>query len=238
MKRFFERFLIMAVLLMSGSMPAQADERLRIVVYGDSLTSGYGMQPEQSYAAKLERKLKETGFTDVDVINMSRPGESAGGGVDRLDSLLAQRPDIVVLELGSDDALRGIRIEVIHANLGAIVTRLLEKNVYVILLGMKAPSNMGPIYSSRFEEIYRNTAGHYKLPLYPYLLDSIYGRPDMNMADGYHPNAKGMEVMVDYTYPLVDSAVRWKQQVQQYQKDMRPENEPLTAPEPPPGMPR
>lgn len=236
----FERFLVifLFVALLVGVSPAEsrADGRLRIIVYGDSLTSGYGMQLDQAYGAKLERKLREVGFTGVEVINMSVSGETTSGGLERINSLLVQQPDIVLLELGANDAIRGINIELIYTNLHAIISQLIQRNIYVILLGMKAPPNTGPIYSSRFEDIYRGAAKHYKIPFYPFFLDSIYGRPDMNLADGYHPNAKGVEVLVDYTYPLIDDAVRWKIQVQEYQRKTGGGDEPMLAPMPPPAM--
>ncbi|MDE3059578.1 MAG: arylesterase, partial [Pseudomonadota bacterium] len=136
MKRFFERFLVFLLLALPWS-PALAQD-IRVVVYGDSLTSGYELQPEQAFPARLDSKLKAVGFTNVKVINMSVAGETTAGGVERMPSLLAQHPDIVVVELGANDALRGINTIMISSNLSNIVNQLHSNNIYVVLIGMKA----------------------------------------------------------------------------------------------------
>ncbi|MDE3060949.1 MAG: hypothetical protein KGJ06_08050, partial [Pseudomonadota bacterium] len=106
-------------------------------------------------------------------------------------------------------------------------------NIYVVLIGMKAPPNMGYNYATEFENMYRQIAEAYSVPLYPFALDGIVGREDLNLADGYHPNAKGVDVMMDYIYPLVDTAVRWKLQVLDYQRQVQ-QNDPMQPMQPPP----
>lgn len=213
------RFVVLTALF-TGASAAYADNQgnIRIVVYGDSMVAGSaGQQSGQSYAAKLERKLWETGFTNVTVINLSVPDMTTASALERINNVLYQQPDIVVLAVGSNDAIRGIKVDNVYGNLNELLNRL--SGTYVILLGMKAPANTDANYSYSFENMYRAAAAEHKVALYPFMLDSVVGQPGMNLADGYHPNSKGMESIVNYTFPLVDAAVRWRLDVQKYQQE-------------------
>ena len=174
MVKFFERFILL--MMFTLAVPAHADDVIRVVVYGDSLMSGYQMQPEQSFGSKVERKIKEVGFTNVQVINMSVAGETTAGGLERINSAIAQRPDIFVLSLGANDALRGIRPEIVNYNLGTMIGLLKQKNIYVILVGIKAPPNLGTDYSTQLEGMFRHLAKTYEVPLYPFALVGVFGR--------------------------------------------------------------
>jgi len=224
MKTIFEFFIIAALALcLSGN--AWAEPPIRIVVYGDSLMGAYQMQPEEAFPARLDQKLKKVGFSNVEVINMSASNQTTADALDRLNSVLSLHPDIVILELGTDDALNGIGINVIYKNLGAILQTLAQNKVYTIIIGNKAPARMGSGYNTQFKEIYRRLAEAFALPFYPFALAGVAGNPDLNMADGIHPNAKGAEIMTDQIYPLVDAAVRWEFEVQQQQEQWRQQNQ-------------
>lgn len=222
MKTFFEGFLVYA-LLAWGSSAAFADNNISIIVFGDSLTSGYQLQPDEAFSARLERKLKESGFTTVSVKNMSVAAETTAGGLERVHAVIAQRPDIVIVELGSNDALRGINPTVIYTNLTQTLQKLAEQHIYIILVGVKAPSNMGYSYGAQLEAVYQKSAEVYKTLYYPFALEGIVGRQDLNLADGYHPSAKGVGVMVNNMYPTVDQAVRWKWEALRYQQEYQQE---------------
>lgn len=211
-RRFFENFLIFLMLLASPVQAVEAD-KIRVVIYGDSLTSGYKLSPEESYSAQIDKKLRDMGYVNIETISMSRPGETTSGGSERLSSLIVKQPDIVVLELGANDVLRRVDARVIHSNLANIISQLRQKNVYVVLIGMQAPPNMGPSYAQQVKAVYKSLADYYRLAFYPFVLDGIYGKPELNLADGYHPNGKGIELMVDNTLRLVDAGVRWKYEI-------------------------
>jgi acyl-CoA thioesterase I len=223
MGRFFERFFAVAAVaaLMAWVIPGAvlAEERIRIVVYGDSLTSGYQLRPEQAFAGRLDRKLREVGFDNIEVINMSVFGETTTGGVERFSTLLSKRPDIVVVQLGANDVQRGITTNLIYSNLVTIVSKLQENRIYTVLVGVKAPESMGYSYSKQIEAVYNRIASFYKIPFYPAALEGVEGDPKLTLADGYHPNSKGVEVMVEGMYRLIDAGLRWKMEAQRYQKE-------------------
>ena len=225
MRTFFERFLSGLVLMLALALLPQgaaAEENIRIVVYGDSLTSGYQLQPEQAFPARLERKLKEIGFTNFEVVNMSVAGETTSGGAgERLGSLLDKRPDIVVVELGTNDAIRGVTATLIYNNVATIVSKLAASRTYIVLMGTTAPPGAEYGYSDQIEEGYRRIAQTYNVAFYPLALDGIAGNPDLTLADGLHPNAKGVDVMVEGVYRMVDAGMRWRLEVLQYQQQYK-----------------
>lgn len=220
MKRIFSALFATTVLLFYAA-PATAANVIRVVVYGDSLTSGYQLTEEASYASQLRKKLQAIGYSNVEVINMSVAGETTTGGLERLSSLLLKQPDVVVLQLGGNDVIRGVNAGLIYQNLIHIIGRLKENNVYVVLIGMRALPNMGTEYTQQVEAIYQRMASFYSLAFHPSALDGIYGYPDLNLADGVHPNSKGIETMVENTYRLVDAGLRWKWEVIQYQEEYK-----------------
>jgi acyl-CoA thioesterase I len=223
MRGVFESFfagIILPWLIMGMPALARADSPpIRIVVYGDSLTSGYQLPVEDGFPVKLDRKLREAGFDNIEVTNMSVANETTAGGVERLPGLLGKQPDIAVVELGSNDAQRGISTNLIYQNLVTILGRLRERNVYTVLVGIKAPPSMGYNYSAQLDAVYAGVAGFYKAALYPSALEGVLGNPKLTLADGYHPNAKGTDVMVDGIYHLVDAGMRWKIDTLRYEKE-------------------
>jgi len=171
-------------------------------VLGDSLAAGYGLKPEQSFPARLEAALKAQGRT-VSVLNQGVSGDTTAGGLDRVDWMLADKPDIVLVELGANDALRGIDPRVTEKNLATIVEKLKSAGVTVWLAGMLAPRNLGPDYVTAFDGLYGRIAETYRVPLYPFILDGVAQDPALNQGDGIHPNPKGAQIVADRLLPFV-----------------------------------
>jgi acyl-CoA thioesterase-1 len=161
----------------------------------------------------LEKKLKGAGF-DVIVVNMSLAGETTTGAVQRLPKLAMEKPDIVMVQLGGNDALRGIDpYKVTYQNLFNIVHNVrANMKVGLILAGIKAPSNMGKEYERKLDAVYKQVAGRGNMMFYPFFLEGVAGEPQYNLADGYHPNAQGTQILVDRLYPYFDRLVRWAQE--------------------------
>jgi acyl-CoA thioesterase-1 len=176
---------------------------LRILAFGDSLTAGYNLPPGQSFADQLEAALKAKGY-DVTVIQGGVSGDTSSGGKARLDWVLGgAKPDHVIVELGANDALRGIAPEQTEANLDAILTNLQGKHVPVLLAGMLAPPNLGADYGKRFNGLYPALAKKHDVPLYPFFLDGVAAHPDLQLQDGMHPTVQGVGVMVKNMLPAI-----------------------------------
>jgi acyl-CoA thioesterase I len=174
----------------------------RILALGDSLTAGYGVAPQDAFPARLQGKLAQDGMA-TEVINGGVSGDTTAGGLARLDWALADHPDIVLVELGANDALRGIDPKLTYDNLDKILARLAAKRVKVLLLGMRAPPNWGRDYQAEFDAIYPKLAEKYGVPLYPFFLDGVAMDPALNQGDGLHPNATGVAAIVARVEPYV-----------------------------------
>jgi len=192
---------LLVVLLLCLAAHAQSAP-VRLAVLGDSLAAGYGIKPEQSFPARLEAALNAQG-RNVTVLNQGVSGDTSAGGLDRLDWMLADKPDIVLVELGANDALRGIDPQITEKNLSTIVERLKAAGVTVWLAGMLAPRNLGPDYVASFDGLYRRIADKYDLPLYPFILDGVAQDPALNQGDGLHPNPRGAQIVADRLLPFV-----------------------------------
>ena len=197
-------FLLLALLL-PDAMAAAAP--VKILAFGDSLTAGYGVMPEQAFPARLQARLATDGIA-AEVLNGGVSGDTTADGAARLDWALADRPDIVLVELGANDALRGIDPKLAYANLDKILTRLQTSGAKVMLLGMLAPANWGREYQQEFAAIYPDLAKKHNVPLYPFFLDGVATDPALNQPDGLHPNAKGAEIIADKIAPLVARLVQ------------------------------
>jgi acyl-CoA thioesterase-1 len=173
-----------------------------IVALGDSLTAGYGLPPEDAFPAQLEARLKRQG-TDARVVNAGVSGDTSTGGLARLDWALADAPDLVIVELGANDALRGISPALTRANLDAILARLVAQGVKVLLTGMRAPPNLGRDYGGEFDVIYPELAAKHRVALYPFFLEGVAAEPGLNQHDGIHPNAEGVAIIVERLAPHV-----------------------------------
>jgi acyl-CoA thioesterase-1 len=176
---------------------------LLLLAFGDSLTHGYGLPAGTTFPEKLGLALEARGWK-VRVINGGNSGETTAGGRARLDWALAEEPDAVILELGANDALRGLDPVASYANLEAMLGRLEVAEVPALLAGMRAPPNLGAEYVEAFNAIYPRLAAAHDVIYYPFFLDGVAARPALNQHDGIHPNAQGVEVIVDKILPRVE----------------------------------
>lgn len=193
----------LAAPLLAG--PAYADP-YRIVGFGDSLMAGYQLGPGQSFADRLQAALKKDGF-DVTVANAGVSGDTTSDGLARLDWSVPDGTGLVLLELGANDMLRGVDPAVTEKNLDRMIARLRQRGIKVLLAGMRAAPNLGKAYADAFDAIYPRLARKYDLPLYPFFLDGVAGDRALELSDGMHPNAKGVERMVERILPLVEKVV-------------------------------
>jgi len=180
-------------------LPLAAGARAGPVVLclGDSLTEGYGVEPEQSWPSLLEARLADRGHPGVRVVNAGISGSTSASAVSRLRWLLASEPDVVILALGGNDGLRGVELEATERNLERAIELAKSRGVRVVLAGMKLPPNYGPDYTRRFEAMFPALARRHDVALIPFLLEGVAAQPDKNLPDGIHPNASGYEIVVE-----------------------------------------
>lgn len=198
--------MVIAALALLIAVPAQAAEPLRIVVLGDSLTAGYGLDAEQSFPARLETALRARGH-DVEVSNAGVSGDTSRGGLERLNWAVPEGTDAVIVELGANDALRGVEPAATRANLDAIVERLVARGIAVLLAGMQAPPNLGDDYEADFNAIFPDVAERHDVLLYPFFLDGVAADRRLNQADGIHPTAAGIDVIVERMIEPVEALI-------------------------------
>jgi len=201
--------LLGIALILPAVAPAAAGPRTRpikLVVLGDSLSAGLGLSASDAFPAKLQKALLNKGIA-VDISNAGVSGDTASGGRDRLDWSVPDGTDAVILELGANDALRGIDPKITRAALTDILTRLQARNVPVLLCGMLAPPNYGADYAASFKAIYPDLAAAFGLPLYPFFLEGVATEAKLNQGDGLHPTAEGVDVIVKNILPSVEALV-------------------------------
>lgn len=172
------------------------------VGFGDSLMAGYELANGEGFTGQLEAALRQDGY-DITIVNAGVSGDTTSGGRERLDWSVADGTDFVILELGANDALRGISPDITRANLTAMLKRFDERDIDVILVGMLAPPNMGSDYSAQFNAIYGDLARQFDVPLYDFFLDGVITKPELMLDDGIHPNAEGVAEMVRLFLPVV-----------------------------------
>ncbi|WP_262270302.1 arylesterase [Microvirga yunnanensis] len=177
---------------------------IRLVALGDSLSAGYNLPQEAAFPVVLERALKAKGY-NVEVANAGVSGDTSSGGLDRLDWSVPDGTDGVILELGANDMLRGLDPAGTRKNLEAIVERLKARNIPVLLAGMYASRNLGTDYVQKFDSLYPDIAKKHDLVLYPFFLDGVAGDRSLNLPDGMHPTARGVEIIVERILPSVES---------------------------------
>lgn len=187
----------------SGGAHAGAPSRpLRLLALGDSLTAGYGLPAGDGFVPRLQAALRAKGY-DVTVLNAGVSGDTTAGGLSRLEWALADTPDAVIVELGANDMLRGLDPAAARANLDAILTRLKERRLPVLLAGMRASPSLGRAYGAAFDALYPDLAQAHGALLYPFFLDGVAADVTLNQGDGIHPNAAGVAVIVDRIVPTV-----------------------------------
>ena len=204
--------LVLAIVFMTAATASaqtsatRPTKPIKMVVLGDSLSAGLGLSAASAFPARLQKSLKINGI-DVDMINAGVSGDTSSGGRDRLDWSVPPGTDAVILELGANDALRGTDPKVTRAALTDILTQLKARGVAVLLCGMVAPPNYGSDYASRFNAIYPDLAKSFGVPLYPFFLEGVAADARLNQADGMHPTAEGVDVIVKNILPTVQAFV-------------------------------
>lgn len=205
MVRFYMVKPVFAILLlMTGPVSAQKN----ILFFGNSLTAGYGLSPDEAFPAIAGELLQKKG-KPVKIINGGLSGETSAGGLTRIDWMLRQPVDIFVLELGANDGLRGLPLEQTRFNLQGIINKVRAKNpnVKIVIAGMMVPPNMGPDYSEKFQQLFKDLAQKNQAILIPFLLDGVAGQAHLNLPDGIHPNVEGHRIVartvVKYLEPLL-----------------------------------
>jgi acyl-CoA thioesterase I len=201
--RRIARFCSLALAGALLASPPAAAAAPRILALGDSLTAGYGLPADQAFPVRLQARLNDDGYT-VQVVNAGVSGDTSAGGLARLDWALADKPDLVLVEFGANDALRGIDPKVTFDNLDKMLARIVQSGARPLLVGMRAPSNWGREYQQAFDAIFPTLAEKYRIPLYPFFLDGVAMEAALNQADGLHPNPQGVAVIVERISPYVE----------------------------------
>lgn len=197
--------LLAAAAVSLAPVRASAEESV-VVVLGDSLVAGYGLEQGEAFPERLESALLQKGH-NVRVINAGVSGDTTAGGLSRLDWSVPDEADGVIVELGANDALRGIEPGASKANLASIIERLQAGGKKVLLAGMMAPPNLGESYGEAFNGMYHALSQQYDVPLYPFFLDGVAAVPALNQADGIHPTADGIAIMVERFLPTAERFV-------------------------------
>ncbi len=195
------RNIIALLFFIAVIQPAQA--ATTILALGDSLTAGYGLEPGQAMPDQLQKALRAKG-KDITIINAGVSGDTAAQGAARLDWSLTPQTQAIILELGANDALRGLPPEAADKALRQIMDKAKAKNLPVLILGMKAPPNLGQDYQSKFDAIFPNLAKDYSAALYPFYLEGVAADPKLNQPDGIHPNPAGVAIIVPKLAPFVE----------------------------------
>ncbi|MCW9034507.1 MAG: arylesterase [Alphaproteobacteria bacterium] len=206
-----ERALVNAtvamVLFFALTFPAFAEGEIKILALGDSLTAGYGLEKQYSFTTQLENALKDKGH-NVRIINGGVSGDTSAGGLSRLTWAMADKPDGVIIELGANDGLRGLDPAQTRLNLNAIINIIKNDGIPILLTGMLAPPNLGKEYSTEFNSIYSDLAQQNDISLYPFFLEGVAADSELNQADGIHPTAEGVAIIVKKILPYVEGLLQ------------------------------
>lgn len=202
--------IILFIFIFSGLWTnPDADPPKNILIFGDSITAGYGLDPEVAFPAFIQQKIDERGW-NFNVINSGVSGETSAGGLRRVDWVLQRKADVFVLELGGNDGLRGISPELTKENLSRIIKKV--RNTYpevkIVLTGMEAPPNMGESYTSRFRAIFRELAEEHELVFMPFILEDVAGDPELNLPDGIHPTPEGHQIIADNLWKVLEPVLQ------------------------------
>lgn len=193
-----------------GFQGDQGGDQGTIVAVGDSLTAGYGVDESEAYPALLQKRLRSDGFS-FNVINAGISGETSSGTLSRIEWVIRSlKPDIVILETGANDGLRGVDPNVLEKNLDEIVTIIKANGIAILLAGMKMPPNLGPVHTTRFSNVYPKIARKHDVPLIPFFLESVAGDARYNLSDRMHPNPEGYRRILDDIYPHVLAVIERK----------------------------
>jgi acyl-CoA thioesterase-1 len=210
-RRIFAHMLVLSLLFFGLAAPAlaqtpagQGGKPIRMVVLGDSLSAGLGLPASAAFPARLQKALEFNGIK-VDIINAGVSGDTSSGGRDRLDWSVPEGTEVVIVELGANDAMRGIDPKITREALSEILTRLKARKIAVLLCGMLAPPNYGSEFAARFNSIYPELSKSFAVPLYPFFLEGVAADARLNQPDGLHPTAEGVDVIVKNILPTVQA---------------------------------
>ena len=198
--------LISVIALLLFSTPAALSKPVTLLVLGDSLSSGLGLSPQEAFPAKLEQALKLR-YPDIRIINAGVSGDTAADGLARLEWALTDDVGGLIVELGANDALRGLDVGQMERALNGVMAAAAAKKLPTLILGMKAPPNMGLDYVARFDGLYPQLAEKYRVLLYPFFLDGVAANASLNQGDGIHPNARGVDLIVSKIIPSVEELI-------------------------------
>ena len=198
-------FVVFCAMTLAAIATARADT-VNIVGLGDSLMAGYELPPADAFPVRLEEALKAKGY-NVTIANAGVSGDTSSGGLARLDWSVPDGTDAVLLELGANDALRGISPEETRRNIDEMITRLKDRDIAVLLIGIVSPPNMGDDYAAKFNRIYPELSQQHQVPLYPFFLDGVALQPELDIGDGMHPNPDGVAVMVSRFLPFAEDLI-------------------------------
>lgn len=193
------------ILLLTFSSLSFAQKKL--IVLGDSLTEGYGVAKDAAFPAVLEKKLHEAGKKEWTIVNAGVSGSTTASGISRMKWLFKSKPDVVLLALGANDGLRGLKVEDSQKNLSEAIKYAQDQKVRVILGGLYMPPNYGKDYTDKFKKMYESLAKQYKVTFIPFILDKVAGNPKYNLADGIHPNEEGHKVIADNVFQVLKGAL-------------------------------
>lgn len=192
---------------LEDALPTEQLAQVKIVGFGDSLMAGYLLPSNAAFPQQLEKALDDKGY-EVSIENAGVSGDTTTGGLARIDWSIPDGTDLVILELGANDALRGISPDITEKNLDEMLSRLKTRGISVILAGMMAPPNMGKDYADKFNPIYPKLAQKYGVPLYPFFLEGVATQKELQLEDGMHPNEKGVETMVANFLPMIEKNLK------------------------------
>ena len=198
------KFLLICVLLFPGILFAKT---FKIAILGDSLSAGYGLQEGESWVTLLQKKLNKQEY-NADVVNASISGDTSRNGLNRLSSVLARSPDIIIVELGGNDGLRGLSIKEMRLNLKTIIEKSHQIDAKVLLLGMQLPANFGPVYTKMFHQVYFDLASELNVALVPFFMDGVALEKTLMQEDGIHPNAQGQPKLLDNVWPQLEPLLK------------------------------
>lgn len=203
--KVWRRYILALIIVMAAGLPSSAADKKKVhlVAFGDSLTAGYNLPPGADFASQLEAALVKTGYR-VRITNAGVSGDTTSGGVARFDWAIPEDTDAVILELGANDALRGISPAIARKNLETIIEKLKTRNIPVLLAGMRAPANWGADYVKQFDVIYPELAAKHDVLLYPFFMAGVIERPELKLSDALHPNAQGVAEIVRRILPYVE----------------------------------
>ena len=229
--------LLLALFLSVAANPVNswAGKVYRVVVFGDSITQGYQLQPQDAFPARLQQKLRAMGYDAIEVINMSKVGAATAAATNDTQSVIQKLPDVVIVQLGYNDTRRGVLPTSVTSSLNMIVGELKRAGIYVVLAGINAPATLGEDYSYQILQSFYVVAKENNVPLYPNIVEGIHNSSSLTLADGIHPNSAGVDVLVNGLVPLVDAGLRWRYEVYQseLEQQKKAQQGSITAPPPP-----